>query len=318
MTEPLTPEGDAELDAEALAFEVSAVAGVTAGLGAALGPVIAGMIAAFAGGILGSALAERIVKLLRAVAWPQMNPRLQEVAVAAVDLGVDRAVRTLDPQDARKVRRVRGPVLEVPDLDAMTGVRVVQAADLARTLKLQSKTDLNAVIGRVSSVKSRADGQVRWTAHEGMNAGVSAVAERLGAALLWIPERDACLACLAHAGWSVRPGETFPAGLTYGDKPIREDGVLYPPLHPGCRCKVVVWRGEVGPPPEMRARVDAAARLAAEARRSVVYGWTEHESQAATLRAMSRLLRRGAALPASVERRARELVRQGRTLDQPT
>ena len=146
---------------------------------------------------------------------------------------------------------------------------------------------------------------------------VAAVADRLGAALLWVAERDACLHCLAHAGWSVAPGDTFPPGLTYGDKPLRDDGVAHPPLHPGCRCQVRLWDGPVGAPPTERSRLDPAARLAAEARRSVVYGWTSYASGAATIRAMERLLRRGAALPPSVERRARELVRQGRTLTPP-
>lgn len=316
MTQPT--EDELVPDEEALAFEAAAVEEVTAGLGAALAPVLAGALASFAGGIVGVALAERIGQSLRKLAWPAMTPRLQAIAVGAVDLGVERAARTLEGPERRTARRVRGPALEVPDLDARTRVRVAQAADLAGSLRLVTKGDLDAVLGKVSTIKSRADGQVRWTATEGINAGTSAVAQKLGTALLWVAERDGCLHCLAHAGWSVEPGDTFPAGLTFGDRPLRDDGVPYPPLHPGCRCQVRLWRGRVGAPPASRSAVDAAARLAAEARRSVVYGYTEHASQAATLRAMSRLLDRGAGLPASVERRARELVRQGRTLDQPT
>ncbi len=317
MTEPLPPEEQVP-DEEALAFEMAAVAAVTGGLAAALAPVLAVALSMYAGGVTGALLAGRIREALRRVAWPAMNARLQRVAVDAVDLGVTRAVRGTSGPDRRRARGTRGPVIEVPDLDRLTNIRVLRAADLTGTLRLETKRDLNTVIGSVSSIGSRADGQVRWTANEGINAGTAAVAARLGAGLIWVTERDGCLACLAHAGWSVKPGETFPPGLTYGDKPIRPDGVPYPPLHPNCRCQVRVWKGRIGAPPASRSAVDAAARLNAEARRSVVYGWTEHESKAATLRAMSRLLSRGAGLPVSVERRARTLIQQGRTLNAPT
>jgi hypothetical protein len=200
------------------------------------------------------------------------------------------------------------------NLDALTRVRVRQAQDLLAVLPLETKRDLDAVLGKVSAVRSRAEGQVRWTANEGINSGTSGVARSIGRNLLWVPERDACLHCLAYAGWTVRPGETFPPGLTFADSPIqRPDGILYPPLHPGCRCQVKTTPGKPGPPAEDGSAVDPAAALAREARRSVVYGWTAHASGAATLRAMSRLLEEGANLPASVERRARALVRKGTT-----
>lgn len=315
MTEPLPPE-ELVPDAEAVAYEEASVEAVTAGLGAALAPVLAGALASFAAGTVGTALAGVILAGLRRVSWPPMTPRLQEVAVGAVDLGVDRALRGLEPEDIRKGRGP-GPVLEVPDLDQVTRVRLDSARDLTGDLALDTKRDLMAVMGRISTVRSRAEGQVRWTAYEGMSAGTSAVAERLGQSLIWVAERDACLHCLAHAGWSVAPGDTFPAGLTYGDRPLQEGGVLYPPLHPGCRCQVRLYAGEPGAPDPDRSSLDPAARLAAEARRSVVYGWTAHASGAATLRAMDRLLRRGAGLPPSVERRARELVRAGQTKPLP-
>lgn len=302
-------------DEETLAHEAAAVQEVTGGLSDALAPVLGRLLAAYAAGAVASRLTDLILDLLGKVRWPRMTPALWDLAVESVDLGVERAVRDLPRRDQRKGRGP-GPVLEVPDLDAVTRVRLTQAADLARALPMDTKRDLMAVVGKVSAAKSYAEGQVRWTANEGINAGTSAVADRLGSALIWVAERDACLACLAHAGWSVAPGETFPAGLTYGDKPIREDGVLYPPLHPGCRCQVRIWDGPIGEPPADRSSANQAARLAAEARRSVVYGWTGHASHAATVRAMDRLLRAGANLPPSVERRARELARKGQT--QPT
>jgi hypothetical protein len=304
-------------DEESLAHEAEAVARVTGSLGAALAPVLARTLATYAAGRTGGALASLIRGWLGALSWPKMTPRLQEVAVESVDLGVDRASRYLSAPQRRKARRTRGPVLEVPDLDAATRSRLEAVADRTRDLKLDTKRDLDAVVGGISAVRSRAEGQVRWTVTQGLNAGTSAVARSLDRRLIWVTELDGCLHCLAYAGHAVEPGDTFPVGLTFGDRPLEVEGMEYPPLHPGCRCQVQLYTGAAGPPPSDRSAVDAAARLAAEARRSVVYGWTAHASQAATMRAMSRLLTSGAGLAPSVERRARELVRQGRTLDPP-
>lgn len=315
MTQP-DPE-ELVPDEETVAYEVSAVAEVTAGLGAALAPILGQILATWSAGTTGAVLTAAIVKALSAAPLPRMNARLRKVAQGAVELGVERAVRPLDPADTRKAQWTQPPELKVPNLDRATRSRVAEAQDLARTLALETKRDVDAVLGRISAVRSRAEGTVRWSANEGINAGVAAVAERLDQGLIWVAERDACLHCLAYAGWSVAAGDTFPPGLTFGDKPLERDGMLYPPLHPGCRCQVRVYEGPFGAPPGDRSRVDLAARVAAEARRSVVYGWTAHASHAATLRAMDRLLRHGAGLPVSVERRARDLVRMGQTQPQP-
>lgn len=315
MTAPI-PEEELVPDEEALAYEAEAVASVCAGLAAALAPVLAAALAGYAAGTAGGALASLILRALGRVSWPDMTPALQEAAVGAVELGVSRARRGLEGADRRATRGLRGPVPEVPDLDQATRVRIGQAEDLARTLPMDTKRDLDAVLGKVALVRSRAEGQVRWTATEGINAGTAAVARRLKRNLIWVAERDACLHCLAYAGWVVEPGDSFPVGLTFGDNSDL-GGVPYAPLHPGCRCQVRVTEEEPGAPPPSRSTPTMAARLAAEARRSVVYGWTAHASGAATIRAMSRLLDQGAGLPASVERRARELVRTGMTQDPP-
>lgn len=303
-------------DEEAIAFEVEAAEAITGGLAVALGKVLARALAAWAAGQSGRALRAVVHAALSEVRWAPMTPALAGVAEDAVALGVERASRGLTAPDRRKLRR-RPPRPDVPEpvnLDALTRARVRQAQDFVGTLAMDTKRDLDAVLGKVSSVRSRAEGQARWTANEGINAGTSGVARSIGRNLLWVPERDACLHCLAYAGWTVRPGETFPPSLTFADSPLgRSDGILYPPLHPGCRCQVKTTPGKAGPPAEDGSANDPAAALAREARRSVVYGWTAHASQAATLRAMSRLLEEGANLPASVERRARTLLRQGKT-----
>lgn len=295
-------------DEASLQLEAESVEDVMSSLEQAIALLLARALAAWAAGEVGEALQATLTTALKVVRWEPMTPALRDVAVKAVDLGVTVAVRDLPGRI-----RVRRPRIKVPDLDQVTRSRLSKVQDLVKVLPLDTKKDLDTVIGRVSSVRSRAAGQVRWTANDGVNAGTVAVARSVGQAVIWVPERDACLHCLAYAGWSVKPGDAFPEGLTYGDKALIRSDMRHPPLHPGCRCRVQLYRGEPGPPPEDRTLPDPAARLSAEARRSVVYGWTSYASNPATLRAMSRLLDRGAGLAPSVERRARERLRQGRT-----
>lgn len=312
----LTP-AESVPDDEALAFEAAAVKEVTGSLGDAIARLIAQALAWRAAGITGQGLTQLLLAALSRLGWTPMNPRLEQAAVDAVELGVQRALRDLSGRDRTRGGRGTVPDLETPDLDGRTRVVLREARDLARTLPMDTQQDLMAVLGRASTARSRAEGQARWTATEGINAGTVEVARRTGHGVIWVAERDACLHCLAYAGWSVAAGALFPGGLTFGDHPLGTEGVPYPPLHPNCRCQVRIWGGPLGAPPEDYSSTSPAARLAAEARRSVVYGWTEHASHAATVRAMDRLLRAGADLPPSVERRARTLARQGRTLAPP-
>lgn len=291
---------------EVAALELEAVEEVTGELGLAVTGVVAGIGAAWAGGLAGPALAGLILRRLGGLSWPAMNRGLQLAAVHARDLGVSIGSR------GTRVRNLRGPVPEVPDLDRDTRDRVQEAVSLVRTLDMDTVRDRDRAAGRVRAIRSRAEGTVRYTVHDGANGGIAAVARRLRKRIIWLPERDACLHCLAYAGWAVAPDAGFPPGLTYGDRPLREDSVPHPPLHPGCRCSVELHDGPAGPPSDDRSQADAPARLAAEARRSVVYGWTAHASAPATLRAMDRLLTQGAGLAPSVERRARSLLAEKR------
>jgi hypothetical protein len=305
-------------DAETVTFEVKGAAEVAGDLRHAMAETMARLLQAWAAGVRGQSLREMVATQLRAAQWPRMGPRLSALAVEAVELGLERATRELTGSEMRAVALLAAPELELPDIDRDTRRRVREVLDVASILKLDTKRDVDAVIGKLGAVGSRAEGAARWAANHGINAGTGAVAEELGYALLWVPERDACLHCLAYAGWSVEAGQAFPPSLTFGDRPLELDGELvHPPLHPGCRCQVKLYPGDPGPPSEDRSSLDPAARLAAEARRSVVYGWTAHASQAATLRAMTRLLDQGANLPASVEKRARTLARKGQTQTRP-
>lgn len=140
---------------------------------------------------------------------------------------------------------------------------------------------------------------------KGRRAHRSAIRKTLTAArqgkqnVVWVAERNACTSCLAYQGHVVKPGQPFPAGLTYDDKPIKPYGKLIgPPLHPNCRCELELSDLKAG-------SVDLP--LAREAARSVARGLTDHASEPAKLRATRRLLANAdkkGLLPKSVQERA--------------
>lgn len=314
MTSPEPTDLPAVPAEEVTALEQAAVLAVTGGLAAVLSPLLASILAIYetTEGTAPATLRQVAVRGLLDLTWPPMDGQVRTYGVRGQHLGAERATREVD-----------GPVPEVPlrdfdqpALDGAVKIRIVEAAKLAAVLPLDSKRNVLAVVGRASSAKSLAEGVTRAVVYEGLSKGKLAVAKASGRNLLWVPERDACLHCLAHAGWVWKPGKRLPKGLTYADKPLKVR-VRYPPLHPNCRCEAVLTDLPPGAPSRERSRVDPAARLSAEARRSVVLGWTDHASQDATLRAMDRLLRQGADLPTSVEQRARRALKAGRTVRRP-
>jgi hypothetical protein len=306
---------------EVTALEAAAVIAVTGGLAGVLAPVLASILAAYeavaaggaAGGLAAAAISQAAVRRLSDLVWPSMDGAVRTYGARGQELGVSRALVEAGESSPGPMQR---EPLDSPKLDMATRSRLDEAVKLARVLPLDTKANVMAVIGRASSAKSLAEGTTRAVVYGGLSRGKVAVAKATGRNLLWVPERDACLHCLAHAGWVWAPGKRLPKGLTYADRPLHVR-VKYPPLHPNCRCEAVLTDLPVGAPSRERARADPAARLAAEARRSVVLGWTDHASQAATLRAMDRLLKQGADLPTSVEQRARAAVRAGRLPRRP-
>lgn len=318
MTQPEI-DGATVPDEEALAFEIATVAAVTAGVAAAIASVIALAYATYAAGATGTVLGRELATRLRWLRWTPMRPALRKVAMDARDLGTRRALEAMNPQDRPQgVDWRSGPPLDLPDPDRAVGEALEQAARLAETLPMESRKDLSVVQGRVNQGLATARGHARYVANEGINAGVSEVARAAGLRIIWITERNACLHCLGHAGYAVEPGDSFPV-VSYD--PIRPDtfgAVPHPPLHPNCRCQIRTYSGPAGRPPRDRSLVDPAARLAAEARRSVVYQWTDYASGTRAHAAAARLLDIGAALPDSVEKRAARLLRTGRKMKRPS
>lgn len=328
MTAP-DVDGPVVPDEESLAYEAATVALVTASVGRMIRDLIASMLAAFDAATRGGAMSAETAAsfgrstalAIRRLRWPPMDPRLQRAMRDGRDLGVIRAVRAIEPGPTRDLAtttswRATGAELPAVSADRALSDKLTEAARLASTLNMGKRGSVLAVAGRTSSGLAHAEGTARWSANEAINAGTAAVAETTGLNLVWVAERGACLHCLAHAGWVIAPGGTFP-GVSYDLRARNVPAVRWPPLHPNCRCQVRTYDGPAGAPSRDRDAVDPAARLAAEARRSVVYQWTDHASKIAAERAAVALLQVGAALPASVEDRARRAVRRGKPVRRP-
>lgn len=154
-----------------------------------------------------------------------------------------------------------------------------------------------------------------WAVNRAANDSVTKTAAHLGAELLWIAERDACVVCTALAGHTADPaaGEGFDEFATFG--PHRPPApwppgqpLMRPPRHPRCRCMVVVWLGSASGQP------DLPASLRHEARRSILRGFSRpSESHTLRLAAASKLLGTGAYdMPKSVRQYAAHAVAVGR------
>lgn len=317
MTQPVPP------DDESMAYEAAAVAAVVGPVAAAVTAALAVATVAVATGAVtgtaGAALAAAIAHRLRTLRWPPMTPVLQTWRVGAVNLGIQSALDSLAPQDQPDEIPVSPRVVRIPDLDDTVRAKLDEAATLADGMVVTTRRDLDVIAGRARSGVHRAQGAVRFAVNDGINSGTADVARAADRRVLWVAERNACLHCLAYAGWSVEPGQEFPYGLTFDPAgPLRSFGALmWPPLHPSCRCRIHLYDGPAGPPPTDRSIPDPAARLAAEARRSVVYQWTDYASGTAMERAAAALLDRGSGLADSVEKRARAALRSGRTVRRP-
>lgn len=227
---------------------------------------------------------------------------------------------------------VLGATIGRPSADTLAQARTVRgsaraAVDRAQQLlaagPLDSYGDVLAVVGTARQSLTAVERTTRTVATRALAEGVTALADDNGLPRLWIPERDACLHCLRYAGRIAKPGETFPEGLTYGDKPLPTGPVAGPPLHPNCRCRVVPWLGvaayasERSPGGKLPVGQDYPGVLRREADRAVLRGWATGESNVARLRAADRLLRRGVALPKTVKRRAAAAVLAGRFVGPP-
>lgn len=197
-----------------------------------------------------------------------------------------------------------------------TGVNRAVREQVTKARVLMSRADSLAQVQQAITVAgasaSRAERVATWAtnranseafrqAQTGMNAERD-IASKL--VRMWRAERDACLYCLAYQGNYAEEGADFPAGLTFAAAPLTTGPVPDPPMHPYCRCEVVlVSLDRVGP---------VSDALKREAERSVLKGWSRpSESEKARVEAADRLVKRGTKLPASVQKSAKTAVKKG-------
>lgn len=220
---------------------------------------------------------------------PDMRRRM-EAALASVPTGP--VVLAKDSALARTVRAI----------DTRAERQLVRARRLAAHAPMGSLSEISAIAAAAKKAGTGAQADTRWAATRAVSLGVAVQAKQAGADLIWVPERDACLSCLAYAGLSVHPGELFPAGLTYGKTPANHEAIPFPPLHPNCRCRVEPFFGEQF----------IAEGLKREAQRSVARGFSNFASHTAKIDAAGKLITRRTRLPKTVRARAARDVSLGK------
>lgn len=186
-----------------------------------------------------------------------------------------------------------------------------QINDVAKLLVAKNVSDFQSlfrILTGLNRMVLEMDRSVTTMVNGAASLGALHVAREVGGQVMWVPERNACLHCLAYAGQVTDPGTPFPGGRTFGDKPLSDVPLKGPPLHPNCRCRLSVWLGSrdgVGD-------TEAPKALEREAWRTVLRGWSPYASEPARIRAADRLLDNlPGAMPASVQEYARRAIRRG-------
>lgn len=340
-------EDQDQVDAEALALELSSARRVTVRLRKAVARMVA------------LALAE--AAKARLAGDGQLTPAQQQAArdtlnIAIAGLSVDVAAQTTAAVSAAVALALRqeAPLLRALGIDAKTidtrmidpvlsqagqsSTRVLADAigDVQQALAgpLTAADDLEVVAAKAGGVVPRVERNVRFLTNRAINQAtvqIAASASTLqppsvtgeppisvngrtplvdnGLRVVWVNERDACLVCLALAGRVLDPnsGAGFDEDATFG------------PHTP-----TPVWpRGMplMGPPrhPNCRCRLRIIAAdntmvpeaLRREAERSVARGWSGSDSRKARLSAADHLVRRVNRLPRTVNERAVKDVGRG-------
>lgn len=277
----------------------------------------------------GTALAE----LLRRVAaqadraMTGLGVRAQQVLSAALPHAVSLGARHAREFVAAATRRTVRPRVGTHAAPREATVRVARglaaAVDeqLARSARLLTVEAVDghrfsavaAGLAVARSAISRVRAAVAWSVNDALRTGTDAVAAALGLRRVWASERSSCVRCQAYAGQAAVTGGTFQGGRSWdpqqqtpGAAPV--DG---PPLHPYCRCRLVLWSSRWRLPGEQLPQL-----LERQAREAVGRGWSlPSESGAARVRAARALLASGAPLPPGVADAARAALRAGQFRD---
>jgi hypothetical protein len=320
VTQPAQPT-TAQVDdqaAESLAYERAAEGAVVAAMAVEVGTALATIWAAFEALEAAGHAATEIDRLISELIGyrlglidPDLRPDLNREVRKGLAMGARHAY---DLAGYRRADRARAVFADdtalrhvVDRADERARRRLDEATAIAHNTSMADRQNVTTVLGKARSAVGVAEADTRWVANRALNAGTAAVAKEQGWLLIWVAERDACLHCLAYSGRVTTPGVPFPAGLTFAAKALRSGyPLLYPPLHPNCRCRVIPWDGSADHPAPGIA-------LAREAQRSVVRGDSAFASEPARLAAADRLIQRGAQLlPRSVAARGSRAVARGR------
>jgi hypothetical protein len=270
-------------------FEEQVEEAVTAEFVTALGvagvAVLTAWLNAQAAGLGFAAVRELAVQLFSGIR-PDMRRRLAEV---------------LQRPGAPLIIRDDALSTVVAQIDRRAQQQLDRATRLARRAPMDTLQQASVVVAAARKAGTRARADTRWAATRAVSLDVAVRADQAGAEIIWVPERNACLSCLAYAGFHVKPGELFPAGLTYGKTPANRQAVPFPPLHPNCRCRIEGWFGEES----------YAEALKREAQRNVARGFSEFASTPAKVEAARKLITRRTRLPKTVRARAARDVQAG-------
>lgn len=249
---------------------------------------------------------------------PDPTLLLEQQAEKAVRLGARQGAADVGVTKPLPVE-VSKPTLRLAT-DAATKVakRYDDTQRLLKTQPITTHADVVTILAPTQAAAADVDAASRTITNTALNEGLAKTAEHHGADLLWFAEPDACVVCAALAGSVVAHTDDFDESLTFGRKPTSwyraGDGPLRPPRHPRCRCRCEVWLGHAGPPGSM-SLPDALKR---EAKRAIILGFAlDSEPDSVRRDAADRLLKRGTALPKSVQARARRRVASDDKFKQP-
>lgn len=250
------------------------------------------------------------------------GPVLLDYSRQARDLGIRQGFREADtpPVDVG-LSRDFGAHVDAAGATQNARDKVSAAVRLAGTKQRGSYMAVTEALAPAQQAVNDIERSARTMTNTALNQGIADVAEHVDGQLLWLAERDACVACLALSGSVIDVGDQFNPDATFGAKPISwlpTGGLLGPPRHPRCRCRTTVWLGSNGP---MAADLPQALRR--EAERSVLNGYAvPSESERVRAQAADRLLAKigsrknsrspsGWRVPQSVKQRAERALSKG-------
>lgn len=337
-----------------LAIEIAATADVTASLAQQLGEIQRDIAAAWIltlGALDGTPtpvqateLRDRLAGALRGIrvdtaptitryaeqaAETAVRQARAEIGIVGTGVATPPPIRRDRPQDPVPTPspEPQGLSDELREIIAQTDGKIQDRIDTAierlQNTPPETFRQVTEVLSVANQARATAETATAWEINRAAAEAVEREAVALDAELLWVAERDACVACLAYSGIVSAPGRSFPLGLTYGKKPITPwpdpKHLPGPPLHNRCRCRLMLWLGHdvaaaaaALPQGARTAHVDYPAALRREADRSILRGFSvPSESERVRLRAAEKLLTVGVRAPESVKRYARGAIRRG-------